>query len=172
LAVNGDFIAMGCPYYGGDKGAVVAYKFDSLTKSWNQFNHPITNEDCGHYFGASVVLLEDKGLLIGCRETIGNSTPVYFYSQSDAGIYTFEQKIVASGWTPGRGYGGRLAADENIMIMVTTSNINVFARDGSKRWTKINKIPAEHGILDVAVSGRNALVSSANKVDAFIFQDC
>jgi hypothetical protein len=121
------------------------------------------------------VLLEDNGLLIGCPGILGNSGAVYFYSQSETGIYKFQQKIVASAGYPGDKFGhlGRLAADENIMLAVTTSNIYAFAKDESYLWTEIDKTPAENvGFLDVAISGRNALVSSANKVYAFIFQDC
>jgi hypothetical protein len=97
VSVKGDLVAVGILYYGGHKGAVFVYRFDPLSKSWNQFNDPITNDECPK-FGFSVVLLNDKELLIGCTIKGSDSGTVYFYSQQKdtEQHYALQQKIVTS----------------------------------------------------------------------------
>jgi hypothetical protein len=91
VSAKGDLVAVGIPYYGGHSGAVFVHRFDTLSKSWNQFYDPITNDECA-IFGSSVVLLKDEGLLIGCTEKGRDSAAVYFYSQQQSSEgYTFQQ---------------------------------------------------------------------------------
>jgi hypothetical protein len=178
VSVKGDFVALGSNYHDGANRAVTMYKFDSLSKSWNQLNGPITNDDCDDYFGSRVVLLEDNGLLMSCSGESQQSGLVYFYSRSGTGQYKFQQKVVVSDYAleDASAYPDTLAADENVMLIVSSNIIYLFTKK-NMTWTEVDKIPAPdknlgHFGLSVSIFGRKALISSEHNVHSFYLEDC
>jgi hypothetical protein len=178
VSVKGDFVALGSNYHDGANRAVTMYKFDSLSKSWNQFNDPITNDDCDYAFGSRVVLLEENELLMSCSGESKQSGVVYFYSRSDTGQYKFQQKVVVSddALEDASADPDTLAADENIMLLVSSNIIYLFTKKNTT-WTEVHKIPAldealGHFGLSVSISGRIALISSEHNVHSYFLEDC
>ncbi|KAL3787044.1 hypothetical protein ACHAWO_007433 [Cyclotella atomus] len=177
VSVRGDLVVVGIPNYGGHKGAVFVYRFNSLMKSWNQFHDPIINDECD-MFGYSVILLKDGGLLIGCGEKGNDSGAVYFYSQQQDSAqqhhYTFQQKIVPDKKGHSFARFNQLAADGNILLVLST-HLHVYAKE-NMTWTEVDRVSApvrESKLgMSVAISGRKALVSSERNVYAYYIQDC
>ena len=185
VSVKGTLIAVSDVYYGSlDKGAVFVYEFDSSKNTWSQLNDPITNDDCDKEFGSSVVLVEDKSLLIGCAGDNKYTGAVYFYSLSVTGDkYLFRQKIVPSDGAPDDWFGdwGQIGVDGNIMLVASlnenrdTTYFYIFAMENNA-WREVAKVAApadsaEFGNM-VYFSGRTALVASNSNAYLYSLEDC
>jgi hypothetical protein len=90
-------IAIADPLYGDlYHGAVFVYRYDASSDSWKEFQDPITNENCGRFFGSVVSLTDDEELMVGCYvQENDHPGAVYYYSlQGDQ--FELRQTIVTS----------------------------------------------------------------------------
>ena len=180
MSVKGNLLAVADVMYGDDdEGAVFVYGFDASSKSWKQLNGPLTNGDCGDLFGASVVLTDNKDLLIGCPYDNRITGAVYYYSLSSTGDrYVLQQKITASDGAPGDWFGTiyQMAVDGDAMLVSSEDKAYVFIQDNNV-WTEVAKIDAPtqdsywFGAL-VAMSGRKILINSFTTVYSYLLEEC
>ena len=186
VSLKNDVLAVG-DYLTGDneEGTVFVYKYDSLSKEWNQLGSQINNTDCVKFFGFAVELTDDLGLFASCYEDADGDEAVYYYQPpGKSGNYEFQQKIpIADDRTFNTtfGYGYRMVTDGDIVIGATYSEdedegeVHVFIKN-MYVWAEVATISAPDDDpsfgLSYTISGRNILVSSESKVHSFYLEDC
>jgi len=90
VSVKDTSIVVGAPTSGGgQEGAIFVYDFDPLADSWSRVGRPVQNSDCKIYFGNTVQLMDDKGLLASCwwiepHEPVGVDK-FYYYDKHETG---------------------------------------------------------------------------------------
>ena len=136
-SVKENTVVVGDPHYGkiDGRGAVFVYVYNSLSNTWDQSNITLASDDCDGDFGASVVLTNYGGLLIGCANgtSIG---AIYYYAQSGAeGQYVFKQRITPSEGTFYFGSYHSIATYGKFMAVGTN---NTTISGGAHVFAKVN----------------------------------
>jgi len=113
--VVGDFL-----YGRHEEGAVFVYEHKSPSHWIKQ--DVVLNDECDGWFGASLSLMHDKGLLVGCPAMNNRTGAVYYYKIDESqGRYVLRQKINVSKSEPKDYLGAQnsIAVDGNSMILGT-----------------------------------------------------
>lgn len=187
VTVVGDLVAIADPLYGDlYHGAVFVYRYDASSDSWNEFQDPITNDNCGRFFGSVVSLTNDQELMVGCYvQENDHPGAVYYYSlQGDQ--FELRQTIVPPNAIEDDFTEiDQIEVDGDLMLVKSEGfsygQVHVFAREDNV-WRAIAKIagleiagPMESGSFfgySLALSNRTAVVSTGSSYYVYDLEDC
>jgi hypothetical protein len=177
LSLKGDILAVSDAWYIGDADGTYVSLYKSDNGQWNQFAN-ITNQNCPHNFGISVVLTDDLELMMLC-----DKHAIYHYTQSNNGTYVLKQKITPSFFPDNAdGYDRYdLVIDGNNMILGTNSGFSVefylFFRENDA-WVETKQIEMGNsswfgsGPNYFALSGEMIFVASESNIHSHFIEDC
>ena len=133
VAISGDTLVVGANEI--VYGAGSAYVFRKSASSWTQAAK-LTASDGAHrdYFGQSVAISGDT-LLVGASRNSDGVGAVYVYGKNSSGVWSQDQKLVASDRPPGNRFGYSVAISGDRAIVGTNRGSYVFERAASSSLT-------------------------------------
>jgi hypothetical protein len=168
VAISGDTAIVGAPLDGGGS----AYVFVRNGGMWSQQQKLIASDaESADLFGDSVAISGDLAVVGASRDDPPNFSGSAYVFVRAAGVWTQEQKLLASDRSAGDEFGISVAIDgETIVVGADTSgsfsgSAYVFVRNGGM-WTEQQKLTAADapvGALfgsSVAISGDTAVIGA------------
>ncbi len=188
VSISGDTVIVGAAYdddNGDSSGSAYIFVRDSGTGVWTE-QQKLTAADgvAEDYFGYSVAINGDTAIVGAYNDYDANGNYVgsayIFVRDTGTGIWTQQQKIVASGVVNGGFFGLSVSIDTDTAIVGATADVSnnitsgssyVFVRDsGTGIWSQQQKLVASDGAANdglgtsVAISGDVAFIG-AKSVD-------
>ena len=170
LSLEGDVALVGSPRYGGNLGAVYAYRYEAASGTWMpQARLEPSDGDQGR-LGTSMVLHGDE-LWVGSPRSSGFQGAVYVY-QREGDSWTETKKMAAADIQGGDFFAGTLAMGGTLAVAGALGDDHgagtaiIFERDASGQWVEKNTLANEEAGLASIVGGQvNCADGTADRFD-------
>ena len=177
VSISGDTAIVGAPQDGGSIGSAYIFVRDPVTNSWTQAQKILATDGALYdQFGESVSISGDSAIVGAKWDDSYRGSAHVFVRDPDTGVWTQQQKLLASDGAAYHIFGKSVAisgdiaivgADYSTGIANDTGFAYIFVRDPATGvWTEQEKLAPSDGVINdyfgyrVAIDGETAVVGS------------
>ncbi|HEV8111995.1 MAG TPA: hypothetical protein VGR31_04415 [Planctomycetota bacterium] len=152
VALAGDRVILGAPYWGAGLGPGAAYVFENGAGGWQQTQKLLASVGApGDYFGVAVALTGDLAAVGACaRNTPASGSGTVYAFQKQASGWVQTQEFWADDTASGDAFGSVLACSADHLIV--NSNVDAYGsawdfRLSGSTWEQAGKLVANDEVL-------------------------